>query len=194
MGMEFELKFAADPSQQSMLREAFGPWQQIQMETTYFDTPSRSLSARQITLRRRMENGVSVCTVKTPLPGNARGEWECHHDSIEASLAQLLQLGAPREITQLATEGLQPYCGAKFTRSACEITLSGATAELALDHGLLLGSGREIPLCEVEVELKSGSEEAVIAFATQIAQQYCLRPEGKSKFRRAMELAEGEVV
>ena len=194
MGMEFELKFAADPARQTLLREAFGPWQQIQMETTYFDTPSRSLSERRVTLRLRMENGVSVCTVKTPLPGNARGEWECHSDSIEDGLGQLLQLGAPKEIGQIAAKGLQRYCGAKFIRYACEIALDGATAELALDHGMLLGNGRELPLCEVEVELKSGSEEAVVAFAAKLSQQYGLRPEKKSKFRRAMELAEGETV
>jgi inorganic triphosphatase YgiF len=42
--------------------------------------------------------------------------------------------------------------------------------------------------------LKSGSEEAVVAFAAKLSQQYGLRPEKKSKFRRAMELAEGETV
>jgi inorganic triphosphatase YgiF len=191
MGREFELKFKATFDALAQIRALWQDWEEISMETTYFDTPSRSLSERRVTLRLRMENGVSVCTVKTPLPGNARGEWECHSDSIDDGLGQLLQLGAPKEIGQIAAEGLQRYCGAKFIRYACEIALDGATAELALDHGILLGGEKEMPLCEVEVELKSGSEEAVVAFAAKLSQQYGLRPEKKSKFRRAMELAEG---
>ena len=65
-------------------------------------------------------------------------------------------------------------------------------AELALDQGVLLGSNREIPLCEVEIELKSGSEEAALLLAKTIALTYNLKGESKSKFRRAMDLAQGE--
>ena len=67
MGIEFELKYRATPAQQAALLERFGgQGRAISMETTYYDTPDRYLSARHITLRRRMENNVSVCTVKTP--------------------------------------------------------------------------------------------------------------------------------
>ena len=64
--------------------------------------------------------------------------------------------------------------------------------ELALDSGVLLGGGREVPLCEIEVEAKSGSEGAVAAFAQALAREFSLKSEPKSKFRRAMALAEGE--
>ena len=47
-------------------------------------------------------------------------------------------------------------------------------------------------LCEVEVELKSGSEAAAIALARELADNYGLKEENKSKFRRAMDLAQGE--
>ena len=55
--------------------------------------------------------------------------------------------------------------------------------------GALLGGGREEPLCEVEVELKAGSEEAAIAFAGKLAEQFGLVPEKFSKYRRALALA-----
>ena len=64
--------------------------------------------------------------------------------------------------------------------------------EIALDEGVLLGGGRELPIREVEVELKSGSEEAAVAFAKELAAAYGLLPENKSKFRRAQMLAKGE--
>ena len=64
--------------------------------------------------------------------------------------------------------------------------------ELALDQGCLMGGGKEIPLCEVEVELKSGDEAGAVAFARQLARDYGLQPEENSKFRRALALAKGE--
>ncbi len=192
MGQEFELKFAADAARQARIRAAYPGWKTTEMETTYYDTPSRSLSTRHITLRRRMENGVSVCTVKTPLDGSARGEWECPCDSIDAFIVELCKLGAPETVAALASEGLQTVCGARFTRQSCTVQWQGAALELALDSGILLGGGKEVPLCEVEVELKSGSRAAAIAFASALSAAYCLAPETKSKFRRALAQAEGE--
>ena len=66
MGREFELKYAATQAQQDALGASFGEFTPIAMETTYYDTSDGALSRQHITLRRRLENGVSVCTVKTP--------------------------------------------------------------------------------------------------------------------------------
>lgn len=190
MGQEFELKFAATEKKQAAVRAAYGPWRTIAMETTYFDTASRALSKRHITLRLRRENGKTVCTVKTPLADGSRGEWECVCDDISAGIAQLCSLGAPKTVALLTEEGVEAVCGARFTRQACDIRLDNAEAELALDSGVLLGGGREIPLCEIEVELKSGSRSTVVEFAAGLADAHRLLPEAKSKFRRAMALAE----
>ena len=108
MGQEYELKFAADQEQQEQIYAAFGPWHSIEMETTYYDTPSRSLSQRHITLRRRMENGISVCTVKTPMGGSARGEWECQWDDIHTAIEKLCAIGAPAAIAELARKDWWP--------------------------------------------------------------------------------------
>ena len=64
--------------------------------------------------------------------------------------------------------------------------------ELALDQGQLMGGGKSIPLCEVEVELKQGEPAALAAFAALLQSSYPLKPEKKSKFRRALSLAKGE--
>ena len=69
MGREFELKFAATKADLETLQAQFGNFTPITMETTYFDTLDGALSASRITLRRRFENGTSVCTVKTPVSG-----------------------------------------------------------------------------------------------------------------------------
>ena len=192
MGIEFELKYRATPELQELLLAQFGGQPRtIAMETTYYDTPEGLLSARRITLRRRMENGLSVCTVKTPAANGAKGEWECLRDCIEESVPELCKLGAPEYLPALTAGGLVPVCGARFTRRALDIETPAFTAELAIDRGILLGGGREIPLCEIELELKSGDAQAMTAYMEALAGEFGLSPEPLSKFRRAKSLAEG---
>ena len=191
MGREFELKFAGSPKVLEAIAARYGDFETIAMETTYYDTPARVLSDRHITLRRRMENGVAVCTVKTPNPDGSRGEWETECDDIAAGIEMLCKLGAPSKLLLLTRQGVEEICGARFTRRAKQIRGENFEAELALDRGVLLGGGKEIPLSEVEVELKSGDEAAAVAFAMDLAKEFGLRPEKKSKFRRALSLTEG---
>ena len=188
MGREFELKYKANPAVQEAIGAEFGPFRVIEMETTYYDTADGALSARHITLRRRMENGESVCTVKTPLADGSRGEWEIRWPEPETMVDALCEAGAPAELKALTAGGIVAVCGARFTRQAAEIVLDGGTAELALDRGVLLGGGREVPLCEIEVELKDGADEATLFFARELAARFSLTPQHKSKFRRAMDL------
>lgn len=188
MGREFELKYRADAGIIAAIREKFGDFTTISMETSYYDTPDGAFSRLRWTLRRRYENGISVCTLKTPVPDGSRGEWEVRCESIEAAVPALAEAGAPRELEALAAESLVLSCGAKFTRLARVLALPGAVAELALDRGVLLGGSRELPFAEVEVELKSGSEAAVVAFAQHLAAEFSLVPENLSKHARAMQL------
>lgn len=191
MGREFELKYAATPAQQQAVAAALEPLAVTEMATTYYDTPAGELSARKLTLRRRLENGVSICTLKTPAGGFGRGEWDMEADSIQDAAEALCRQSGQTALSELLAHGLTAVCGARFTRRAAVVTLPEAVVEVALDRGVLTGGGRELPLCEIEVELKSGSEAAAEAYARALAGRYGLRPEEKSKFRRAMTLAAG---
>ena len=190
MGREFELKYRADAVQIAAIRAQYEDFTPISMETTYYDTPDHALGALRWTLRRRMENGRSVCTVKTPGKDGARGEWETECGRIEDAIPVLCALGAPESLLRLPKEGLIRSCGARFTRLAKTLTLERCTVELALDQGVLLGRDRELPFGEVEVELKSGSEAAAADFAEALAARFGLVPEPKSKVQRALELAD----
>ncbi len=190
MGREFEVKFSTDIVAQNRIRKDIsGDWRTIAMETTYYDTPQGELGQRFWTLRRRFENGISVCTVKTPDKNGGRGEWEVECDRIEDAIPMLCKLGCPQELLSLTANGVQAICGAKFTRQALTRAECGCVVELALDQGILLGGGRELPLCEVEVELKEGADADALIFAQILARKYCLRREFKSKYIRALELA-----
>lgn len=194
MAIEYELKFRATADAQAAIRQAVqGPELLYQMQTTYYDTPSGALSARKYTLRRRMENDTSVCTLKAPAQGHGRGEWETQCDDIETAIPVLCQLGAPADLMELTAEGITQVCGARFTRIAKTLVFEDGVLELALDRGVLTGGGKEIPLCEVEVELKAGAPALAEQYAKYLAQKFGLAPERGSKFRRALALSKGEI-
>lgn len=187
MAVELEFKFRATPDILSQIDENTpGEGVSYAMHTTYYDTPQGALSARHITLRRRMENELSVCTLKTPAV-EGRNEFEVNAPTIEDALPELCKLSGEE-----LSSNIQPVCGAKFTRLAKTLCLPQATVELALDRGVLMGGGKEIPLCEVEVELKSGDPKAAGIYAAELAIAYGLIPEENSKFYRALCLAKGE--
>lgn len=189
MGREFELKYAATPQILQEVAALWENWTQIAMQTTYFDAADGSLSGKKITLRSRMENGVCVCTVKTPVSGYGRGEWDVYAPWNAETAAHLF---AAAGLTGVAFADLIAVCGARFVRLAKTVELPGCTVEIALDQGVLTGDHREIPLCELEVELKFGSEAAAVAWAEHFAARFGLQPEQNSKFRRALMLAKGE--
>lgn len=189
MGREFELKYRATPETLAAVRTQWENWKEITMETTYFDTPDGQLSGKKCTLRRRLENGISVCTMKTPISGCGRGEWDTQAPWCAETAAKLFA-AAGRE--SIPFDDLHAVCGARFTRLAKTVELPGFTAEIALDEGVLIGGDRQIPLCELEVELKAGEESALALWAKQLAEKYCLSAEHQSKFRRAYLLAKGE--
>ncbi len=189
MAVEFELKYRATQAvQEAVLRAYPGAWQRISMRTAYYDTPDAALSSRRCTLRRRLENGRAVCTLKTPAGDLGRGEWEVEAADIHSAVPTLCVLSG----VALPREGLTEVCGAEFTRMALTLPLDGGAVELALDAGALFAGAARQSLCEIEVELKAGAPAVAVAFAQALADKYGLQPEKKSKFRRALELREKE--
>lgn len=193
--MEFEVKLAVDAPETmeriladpAIAGAMAGPVREIPMETTYYDTPAGSLSAKLWTLRRRMEGGSPVVTLKTPadLP-DCRNEWETPGDDVLAAVPALIALGAPEELREL--KAVRPVCGAAFRRRAVLLDLEGCTAELALDRGRLFRGDREAPIQELELELKGGDPAAMLALGDRLCRDYGLHPEPKSKFYRASRL------
>ena len=192
MGREFELKYSCSAEDFEALKAAYEGFTTIEMETTYYDTFDGKLNNRHWTLRRRYENGVSVCTLKTPAADGSRCEWEVEAPGIISAIPQLCRMGAPMELMAFTVSGVREVCGAKFTRLALQLDVPGARVELALDKGKLFGGLRESDLQEVEVELKDGADTAALAFAKLLAEKYHMIPENRSKYKRALGLAMGE--
>ena len=180
MGIEYERKYKATPQALDRLLASLGQTgRQIRMETTYYDTPGGDFSARHWTVRRRMENEKSIC----------RGEFEVESPCLEDAIKELCKLSGKEDLATLAKSGFVPVCGARFTRTAIDLTVGNTVIELALDQGILTGGGREIPLCEVEAELKAGDPKDVDRYGVYLQTAFGLEPEAHSKFRRAQALA-----
>lgn len=191
MGIEYERKYRATPQALERLLASMGQGgTEIQMQTTYYDTPAGDFSARHWTVRRRMENEKSVCTFKFPVDSVGRGEFEVEKASLEDAISELCKLSGKEELVTLAKAGLVPVCGARFTRITIDLAVGNTRIELALDRGVLLGGGKELPLCEVEAELKAGDPKDVDRFGAYLQTAYGLEPENLSKFARARRMTD----
>jgi len=195
MGKEIEIKLrAGDPEQlqaayEKLKAEAMHAEEQtIAMHTRYFDTPEGILRKRKWTLRTRQENDENVLTCKTKGENHCRGEWSIKRDTeAEVPTQQELQAlaadGAPELLLVLGA--LQVTCEAKFIRRAAMLTMTdGTKIELAADVGVLRGREEEEAFCELELELYSGSYDAMLRLAGQTG----FPEEVRSKAVRAMRL------
>lgn len=202
MGQEIELKLnvssavkmEAVRSDPELSRLAAGQEKTIRMQTTYYDAPDGAISERKWTFRRRQENDLCVTCLKTPGrdendPASARGEWETEEKELSKAVEKLIADGAPAELAALTANGVLPTCSASFIRRALLLRLcDGSTCELACDAGELSGGERRRPFFEIELELKSGQPEQMLALGKRLQQTYGLSVEPKSKFARANSL------
>ena len=190
MGKEFELKFLASPQVLQKILEEYGDFHGITMETHYYDTPDRKLGGLRWTLRRRLENGCSICGLKTPGKNLIRGEWEVEDEDMLSGVRKLCRMDVPEGFEEMVSGGLTEICGARFLRQAKILPTADGTAEIALDQGVFLGGGKEKAFSELEVELKTGSRAAAEALAGEIACKYGLKELQISKFERALQLSQ----
>ena len=207
MGKETEYKLAVGDLQlldcilcsRMVMEKLCAPYAYIRMRTTYYDTEDGFLAQRRWMLRLRTEDGRSVVTMKTPGEGHTRGEWEVESEYLDEALPKLAALGAPQEIAALQPDALAPICGASFTRITADdiagrlLYVAGqenTSCMICGDVGDLTGGGRTALLCELELELKQGSEEALSAFARALMDTYHLSEQPLSKLQRARALAE----
>jgi inorganic triphosphatase YgiF len=165
---------------------------------TYFDTPELALQQRRMAVRERLAGDQWLLTVKTAGQSqnglSRRQEWEgpttpgaLQFDTLvdDAALAQ--------DLMRLRPDLRALFC-TDFERQRWVITHAGAQIEFALDQGCIHVPGTDLsePLLEVELELLSGPEEALMALADVLRQTpqgpVGLTPSDASKAQRGMVL------
>ncbi len=205
--MEIELKLAlpfTDPKRLLALLGRAPPLARRQASTTslrniYFDTPEQALRRQRVALRLRQvgSNGAPqwLQTLKTSGPADSalsqRGEWELGVDGPALS-AQALQ-GTPWP--DIDPKGrlwpaLAPCFETNFERTCWLVRRrDGSAVEVAWDRGRIVADDRVAPLCELELELRSGPPSAVFELARQLARRVPVLPLSASKAERGFALS-----
>ena len=196
---ETELKLALDENdvdafRRLMARRRSQPTRQ-ELRTYYFDTPELALSDLGMALRLRRSGKRWIQTLKTEGDRagglSVRAEYETPVSGHALDLSQL-QEAALEQIPQALREQLVPVFETRFVRTAWLLPgQRGARIEVALDVGDVRTGGHILPVCEIELELKSGHSDALFDLALFLAERMSLLPLDTSKAERGAMLARG---
>ncbi|MEX0958928.1 MAG: CHAD domain-containing protein [Burkholderiales bacterium] len=163
--------------------------------SAYYDTPARDLARRGVALRLRRENGRWMQTVKgsgTAVSGlHARSEFETEVPAQFISFPALTEAGLAELVEDAAfRQSLEVVFTTDFMRAtSIAEPASGDRIEISLDRGDIVAGGRHEALCEIELELKSGSATRLFDLAAELAGELPLRLDNVSKAERGYRLA-----
>jgi inorganic triphosphatase YgiF len=165
---------------------------------TYFDTPELALQQRRMAVRERLAGEQWLLTVKTAGQSHnglsRRQEWEGPTTPGALQFNTLVDDAALAQDLMTLRPNLRALFCTDFERQRWVITHAGAKIEVALDQGSIHMPGTDLsePLLELELELLSGPEEALLALAEVLRQTpqgpVMLVPSDASKAQRGMAL------
>lgn len=194
--MEIELKLALDPAAVARCRRhpllAAVKAERQTLRSTYFDTPDFALTRRKIALRLRRVGYHRVQTLKAAAPAvgalSARPEWEAQVMGNTPDLAVL----PPEALALLADidlASLAPVFVTEIKRATWQVAVGDTAMEIALDQGEVRAGERVEPICEIELELKSGPPDGLFVAALDLLERVPLRVDSRSKAARGYQLA-----
>ncbi|USD60881.1 inorganic triphosphatase [Vibrio sp. SCSIO 43140] len=200
METEIELKFFVSPEFSETLLSKIAETKVLQhscreLGNTYFDTPDNWLRQHDIGLRIRRFDDVFVQTVKTAgrvVAGlHQRPEYNAEHSSNipDLTLHPTDIYPEGKDVATLQSE-LLPIFATDFTREQWLIGMTdGSQVEVAFDQGVVSSGDRTYPICEVELELKSGQTDALFTLARELCESGGIRLGNLSKAARGYRLA-----
>lgn len=200
MSVEIEVKYLLDASSLKAL-ETYAPIvdhtdeapRKKRLISTYFDNPAFALKANKIALRVRETGTGFVQTVKgaaVSVDGlSKRKEVEWDIDSANLDLDKLAASDFATIIKDAGADQLVPVFVTDFERDLRYLKLNQDTVvELAVDQGFVEANGQREDICELELELKSGSQDVLVAFCTALKDDLKLTPGNESKAKRGYAL------
>jgi inorganic triphosphatase YgiF len=165
---------------------------------TYFDTPDLALQHRRMAVRERLAGDQWLLTVKTAGQSqnglSRRQEWEAPTTPGTLDFESLVDDAALATDLMALRPALRALFCTDFERLRWVIEHAGAQIEVALDRGRIHVPGTDLgePLLELELELLSGPEHALMALADVLRQTphglVALTPSDASKAQRGMAL------
>lgn len=168
--IELKLELTREAADQIEASGLFGGEPEIERQrSTYFDTPNGKLRKAGFALRIRETDGNRVQTIKAD-GGSAAGlfarsEWE----QPVGDDVPILDDSAPiRAVLGDATDGVAAVFQVRNERRTWLLSECETSIELVLDRGEAVVGERRAPICEIELELKSGNPAALFALARTI--------------------------
>ncbi|WP_424946104.1 CYTH domain-containing protein [Candidatus Spongiihabitans sp.] len=160
----------------------------------YYDTKNRTLENDQCSLRARREGRKFRAAFK--LPGHItdgmsqRQEYECDIDGWLKNAGKLpdgdLKSLVLNHIEE--TEKLFAMVTVDMQRQIVNLEVNGTKIEMVADQGTITGNGREVEICEIELELKSGEINIVKEIGDELKAKYELNPSRLTKHQIGLEL------
>ncbi len=193
MANEVELKLtlpsyaAQDFLQDSQLGAPEG--EPLVLDNQYFDTDDLKLNQSHAALRIRKSQHGFVQTLKnkgTALAGlHVRGEWEYPIDQAQIDWSLFPE---DVQIDDDIKRDIKPLFKTDFERHVWNVRFGSSEIELVLDQGLICTTKHNAPVCEIELELKSGDANDLFTLALELSKRYPLVPCDISKAERGYAL------
>lgn len=201
MTIEIELKFIATSEAAEKLPAQLANWPHQhsapqELTNIYFETAGGQLRDWDMGLRIRGFGDSYEMTLKTAgqtIGGlHQRPEYNVALAKPELDIALLPADIWPQGCDLVALQQqLQPLFSTHFVREKWVITYRKSEIEVAFDSGDVTSGELSEPLNEIELELKSGERDDLLAFATELANMGGLRLGSLSKAARGYALAKG---
>jgi inorganic triphosphatase YgiF len=191
MSVEIELKLAIAPDAVARLRRhpllKAATAVRHKLYGVYFDTPEFELFRRKCAFRLRREGYHWVQTVKLDKGSaaglSARPEYEVQVTGNQPDPG-VLPAAARAALGEGVVGRLVPVFSTDFRRTTWLLERPLGTVEVALDVGVIKAGTAELPLAEVELELKAGDAGVLFEVARELLESVALVPEYRSKALR----------
>lgn len=171
--------------------------EKVLMKAAYFDTEDFVLSKNDIAMRVRMEGSRIVATVKWK--GKSKGGLHTREEinvPVNDEACFIMpdpQIFKESDIGQeliglIGFKSLHSIMETNFVRSRFRVDNGSGIMEVSIDNGEIITDNGKAPICELEIELFSGEEDALTEVTGKVVEKYGLKPEEKSKYARGLEL------
>ena len=198
MPLETELKLQIDPRHIARLRghplfKHATRRASRKLHSVYYDTPDLDLWRAGVTLRLRRTSGQWVQTIKgggTVAAGlHQRHEFETALTTPVPDFSAIGgELAAHFASSQLRAR-LKPMIVTEFTRfSSLLAPAPGVAIEASIDRGIIKSGAATEPICELELEVKTGPAWRAYQVAMQLLEAAPLLVEDRSKAERGVAL------
>jgi triphosphatase len=205
MPEETELKLSVRPEHAARIKKhplvrqlRSGRARTSRLVGTYFDTPDLLLSRRELSLRLRDADHRQIQTLKRTGPSRGpivvRDEWEHEVNGRIPNVGVIEDEEIRRFFAETgAAESLHPMFKTDVRRTLWTLRDKDAEIELALDIGEIRSAkGSSAPICEAELELKSGDPRRLIDVALALNERIDCTVAPLSKAARGYALCRGE--